>query len=80
MRARIDGMKSDLFASGNLAETSAVPGMTLQNAKSVKYAVDGEVLARQGSMVAFRGDLRFERKGRASAACSGAPSRARGSR
>ncbi len=56
-------MKSDLFASGNLAEASAVPGMTLQNAKSVKYTVDGEMFARQGSMVAFRGNLRFERKG-----------------
>ncbi|MEU9236561.1 AIM24 family protein [Streptomyces subrutilus] len=56
-------MKSDLFASENLARPAAAPGMTLQNAKSVKYTVDGEMLARQGSMVAFRGDLRFERKG-----------------
>ncbi|MFF3216703.1 AIM24 family protein [Streptomyces sp. NPDC002886] len=56
-------MKSDLFASENLVEPSAVPGMTLQNAKSVKYTVDGEMLARQGSMVAFRGNLQFERKG-----------------
>ncbi|MFJ7268644.1 AIM24 family protein [Streptomyces sp. NPDC099050] len=56
-------MKSDLFASVNLAEASAVPGMTLQNAKSVKYTVNGEMLARQGSMVAFRGNLQFERKG-----------------
>ncbi|MFF4101278.1 AIM24 family protein [Streptomyces sp. NPDC001903] len=56
-------MKSDLFASGNLAQPAAAPGMTLQNAKSVKYTVNGEMLARQGSMVAFRGDLQFERKG-----------------
>ncbi|MEV6688394.1 AIM24 family protein [Streptomyces sp. NPDC051130] len=56
-------MKSDLFASGNLVQPSAVAGMTLQNAKSVKYAVNGEMLARQGSMVAFRGNLQFERKG-----------------
>lgn len=56
-------MKSDLFSSENLAQPSAVPGMTLQNAKSVKYTVDGEMLARQGSMVAFRGNLQFERKG-----------------
>ncbi|WP_330299175.1 AIM24 family protein [Streptomyces sp. NBC_00503] len=55
-------MKSDLFASENLVQTSAVPGMTLQNAKSVKYTVNGEMLARQGSMVAFRGNLQFERK------------------
>ncbi|MEV0414720.1 AIM24 family protein [Streptomyces sp. NPDC050448] len=56
-------MKSDLFASENLAQPSAVPGMTLQNAKAVKCTVNGEMLARQGSMVAFRGNLRFERKG-----------------
>ncbi|WP_030767937.1 AIM24 family protein [Streptomyces sp. NRRL F-2664] len=56
-------MKSDLFASENLARAGGVPGMSLQNAKSVKYEVDGEMLARQGSMVAFRGDLQFERKG-----------------
>ncbi|MFF4580768.1 AIM24 family protein [Streptomyces sp. NPDC001389] len=56
-------MISDLFAGENLAQPAAVPGMTLQNAKSVKYAVNGEMLARQGSMVAFRGNLQFERKG-----------------
>ncbi|MFK0252136.1 AIM24 family protein [Streptomyces sp. NPDC090445] len=56
-------MKSDLFSSGHLVQPAAAPGMSLQNAKSVKYAVNGEMLARQGSMVAFRGNLQFERKG-----------------
>ncbi|MBT2457041.1 AIM24 family protein [Streptomyces sp. ISL-86] len=56
-------MKSDLFASENLVQPATAPGMTLQNAKSVKYAVNGEMLARQGAMVAFRGNLQFERKG-----------------
>ncbi|MEV7508356.1 AIM24 family protein [Streptomyces sp. NPDC090085] len=56
-------MKSDLFASENLAQAAVTPGMSLQNPKAVKYNVNGEVLARQGSMVAFRGDLGFERKG-----------------
>ncbi|MFF9915257.1 AIM24 family protein [Streptomyces sp. NPDC013457] len=56
-------MKSDLFAGENLAETATFPGMTLQNAKCVKYAVNGEMQARQGSMIAFRGNLQFERKG-----------------
>ncbi|MBP0450542.1 AIM24 family protein [Kitasatospora sp. RG8] len=56
-------MKSDLFASENLAQPSTAPGMSLQNAKSVKCTVNGEMLARQGSMIAFRGNLRFERKG-----------------
>ncbi len=56
-------MKSDLFAGEHLAEAATFPGMTLQNSKSVKYAVNGEMHARQGSMIAFRGDLQFERKG-----------------
>lgn len=56
-------MKSDLFSSEHMAEQATAPGMTLQNAKSIKYAVSGEIHARQGSMIAFRGDLQFERKG-----------------
>ncbi|MEU8507775.1 AIM24 family protein [Streptomyces brevispora] len=56
-------MKSDLFSSEHMAQQSTAPGMTLQNAKSIKYAVSGEMHARQGSMIAFRGDLQFERKG-----------------
>ncbi|MFF1837235.1 AIM24 family protein [Streptomyces sp. NPDC058231] len=56
-------MKSDLFSSENMAHPATDPGMTLQNAKSIKYAVSGEMHARQGSMIAFRGDLQFERKG-----------------
>ncbi|APE24665.1 MULTISPECIES: AIM24 family protein [Streptomyces] len=56
-------MKSDLFSSEHLAEAADFPGMVLQNAKSVKYTVNGEMHARQGSMIAFRGDLQFERKG-----------------
>ncbi|GAA3389692.1 AIM24 family protein [Streptomyces roseoviridis] len=55
-------MKSDLFASEHLAEAATFPGMTLQNAKSVKYSVNGEMHARQGSMIAFRGNLQFEHK------------------
>ncbi|MDX3850698.1 AIM24 family protein [Streptomyces sp. AK02-01A] len=56
-------MKSDLFATEHMAQAATVPGMTLQNSKSIKYAVNGEMHARQGSMVAFRGNLQFERKG-----------------
>ncbi|MGC4945933.1 AIM24 family protein [Streptomyces sp. DT224] len=55
-------MKSDLFSSEHMAEQATAPGMTLQNAKSIKYAVNGEMHARQGSMVAFRGNLQFEHK------------------
>ncbi|MGW7415461.1 AIM24 family protein [Streptomyces sp. NPDC054863] len=56
-------MKSDLFASENMAQPATVAGMTLQNAKSVKYVVNGEMHARQGAMIAYRGNLQFERKG-----------------
>ncbi|MGW6331207.1 AIM24 family protein [Nocardia rhamnosiphila] len=56
-------MQSELFAAENTAQPATAPGLTAQSAKSLKYAVNGECLARQGSMVAFRGDLRFEKKG-----------------
>ncbi|MFI6645273.1 AIM24 family protein [Streptomyces sp. NPDC050504] len=56
-------MKSDLFGNEHMAQPATVPGMSLQNAKSIKYVVNGEVHARQGSMIAYRGNLQFERKG-----------------
>ncbi|MFI9492437.1 AIM24 family protein [Streptomyces halstedii] len=56
-------MKSDLFSSEHMAQQATAPGMTLQNAKSIKYALNGEMHARQGAMIAFRGNLQFERKG-----------------
>lgn len=37
--------------------------MTAQNAKSIRYTVNGDMMARQGAMVAYRGNLQFERKG-----------------
>ncbi|MFD9489170.1 AIM24 family protein [Streptomyces sp. NPDC059991] len=55
-------MKSDLFSAGHLAQPATEAGMTLQNAKSIKYAVNGEMLARQGAMIAYRGNLQFERR------------------
>ncbi|PKV88551.1 AIM24 family protein [Streptomyces sp. TLI_146] len=56
-------MKSDLFSSAHMAQPATEAGMTLQNAKSIKYAVNGEMLARQGAMIAYRGNLQFERRG-----------------
>ncbi|MFJ8309481.1 MULTISPECIES: AIM24 family protein [unclassified Streptomyces] len=56
-------MKSDLFATENMAQSAGAAGMTLQNPKSIKYAVNGEMLARQGAMIAYRGTLQFERRG-----------------
>lgn len=66
-------MKSDLFSSEHMAQQATAPGMTLQNAKSIKYAVNGEMHARQGSMVAFAVISSSSARGRASAACSSAP-------
>ncbi|MEV0276357.1 AIM24 family protein [Streptomyces sp. NPDC050610] len=56
-------MHSDLFAAEHMAQPAAAAGMTVQNAKSIKYTVQGECFARQGAMVAFRGDLQFEKQG-----------------
>ncbi|MYW63229.1 AIM24 family protein [Streptomyces sp. SID8379] len=55
-------MKGDLFASEFMVRAAAGPGMSAQNAKSIRYVIDGEMMARQGSMIAYRGNLQFERK------------------
>lgn len=36
--------------------------MSVENAKCLRYVVNGDMLARQGAMVAYRGNLQFERK------------------
>ncbi|MET8953482.1 AIM24 family protein [Streptomyces sp. NPDC004393] len=56
-------MKGDLFSSDHMVQPADRPGMSVQNAKSIRYVVNGEMLARQGAMVAYRGNLQFERKG-----------------
>ena len=56
-------MRSDLFAPQNQEQESAQPGLRLQNSKMLKIALAGEALARQGSMVAYQGDVRFEALG-----------------
>ncbi len=56
-------MRSDIFKAENAAQPATQVGMTLQHSKCVKYAVNGEVLSRQGAMVAYRGNLTFEVKG-----------------
>ncbi|MGW1543499.1 AIM24 family protein [Streptomyces sp. NPDC002309] len=55
-------MKGDLFSSEHMVQPAQAPGMTVENAKCIRYAVDGEMLARQGAMIAYRGNLAFERK------------------
>jgi uncharacterized protein (AIM24 family) len=55
-------MRSDIFKADNMAQPPTLVGMTLQHSKCVKYVVNGEMLARQGAMVAYRGNLAFEVK------------------
>ena len=56
-------MRSNLFAPENQEQESAQPGLRLQNSKMLKVELAGECLARQGSMVAFQGDVHFEALG-----------------
>ncbi|MFC3981772.1 AIM24 family protein [Streptosporangium jomthongense] len=54
-------MRSSFF--GNL-DQGQVPGhFALQNAKVLRVHLNGEVLARQGSMVAFQGQMDFDYEG-----------------
>jgi uncharacterized protein (AIM24 family) len=46
----------------HIVPPSAPPGMSLQNPYCVRYAVDGLMVARQGAMVAYRGDLTIRTK------------------
>jgi uncharacterized protein (AIM24 family) len=47
----------------HIVPPSAPPGMSLQNPYCVRYAVDGLMVARQGAMVAYRGDLTIRTRG-----------------
>ncbi|MFD0774486.1 AIM24 family protein [Streptomonospora algeriensis] len=53
-------MRSPLFDQVQEAQHR---GMSLQNSKMLKVGLDGEVYARQGSMVAYQGDIDFAYKG-----------------
>lgn len=54
-------MRSDLFAPVH-AEADG-QGMQLQGNKMLRVALNGEIMARKGSMVAYQGNLRFEAQG-----------------
>jgi len=56
-------MRSNLFAPENKEQESAQPGLRLQNSKMLKVELNGECMARQGSMVAFQGQVQFQAKG-----------------
>ncbi|MEU2031346.1 AIM24 family protein [Nocardia amamiensis] len=54
-------MQSELFAPSHAEVTGA--GIQKQGGKMIKVAVNGEVMARAGSMVAYQGDLHFQALG-----------------
>ncbi|MGN2635984.1 AIM24 family protein [Nocardia takedensis] len=54
-------MQSDLF-NPSFAEANGV-GIQKQGGKMIKVAVNGETMARAGSMVAYQGDLHFQALG-----------------
>ena len=39
------------------------PGMQLQNGKMLKVALSGEMMVRQGAMVAYQGNIHFQGQG-----------------
>lgn len=56
-------MRSDLFAPTHAEAQATQPGMTLQNGKMLKVALNGEVMCRQGAMVAYQGQVEFKALG-----------------
>ncbi|MCW2569171.1 MAG: hypothetical protein JWN54_3268 [Mycobacterium sp.] len=56
-------MRSDLFTAAHLENETPQPGMKLQSSKMLKIELDGEMMARQGSMVAYQGQVEFKALG-----------------
>jgi uncharacterized protein (AIM24 family) len=56
-------MRSALFAAENMEKESAQPGMRLQSSKMLKVELNGDVMARTGSMVAYQGRMQFQALG-----------------
>ena len=63
-------MRSNLVAPENQEQESTQPGLRLQNGKMLKVELNGDCLARQGSMVAFQGQVHFEALGSGGTVCS----------
>src|SRR5215468_11503093 len=56
-------MRSALFAAENMEKESAQPGLRLQNSKMLKVELNGEIMARTGSMVAYQCQMQFQALG-----------------
>jgi uncharacterized protein (AIM24 family) len=56
-------MRSALFAAENMEKESQQPGLRLQNSKMLKAELNGEIMARTGTMVAYQGQVQFQALG-----------------
>ena len=56
-------MRSALFSAENLEKESQQPGLRLQNSKMLKAELNGEIMARTGTMVAYQGQVQFQALG-----------------
>jgi uncharacterized protein (AIM24 family) len=56
-------MRSAIFSPENMERESNQPGMRLQNSKMLKVELNGELMARTGSMVAYQGQVQFQALG-----------------
>jgi uncharacterized protein (AIM24 family) len=56
-------VRSQTLNADHTVQPSTRAGMTLENTFCLRYAVDTRMVARQGAMVAYRGDLRIQTKG-----------------
>ncbi|WP_244928628.1 AIM24 family protein [Nocardioides sp. W7] len=54
-------MRSDLF--GTNLESASGDRFSLQNSRMLRVALDGEVMARQGAMIAYQGQVDFAYQG-----------------
>lgn len=54
-------MRSELF--GTNLESATADRFTLQNPRMLRVALDGEVMARQGAMIAYQGQVDFAYQG-----------------
>jgi uncharacterized protein (AIM24 family) len=55
-------VRSDAFIAEHTVQPSTAAGMSLDNPYCVRYALEGELVARQGAMVAYRGDVTIQTK------------------
>ncbi len=54
-------MRSDLF--GTNLDSATTERFTLQNPRMLRVALDGDVMARQGAMIAYQGQVDFAYQG-----------------